>query len=113
MKKVFVPTCRVCEKLNDIMTHCAIFGLVEPENVDSPSYAYGCTETKDYVRLIHAVPNEHNFLDPKQIEEAFEFQIYSNDTENQLFTLRHGMTLEEWATATFRNKGGPTDESDK
>jgi hypothetical protein len=113
VKKIFVPTCRLCEKMNDTMTHCAIFGPINPENVDSPVYTQGCVKSGDYVRLLHAVPNEHNFIDPEIAEENQELRVYtSNNKEDNSFSIRHGMTLEEWANETFSIKRGDMNESD-
>ncbi|MDR6884321.1 hypothetical protein J2X61_006121 [Bacillus sp. 3255] len=113
LKKMFVPTCRVCEKLNDIMTHCAIYGPVAPENVDSPVYARGCLLSGEYVRLIHAVPNEHNYIDPKQASDDFACRIYSHSSENESFSLKHGITLEEWAKQTFSSVRGDSNDTNR
>lgn len=103
--KIFA-TCRICDKLNAEMTHCAIFGALAPEQVDNTALAGACNKSGDYVRLLHAVPNEYNYgktLAGKPVDEEADSQllVFSADDESKEFQERNGMTLEEWAALTF------------
>jgi hypothetical protein len=103
------PTCRICEKLNHQMTHCAVYGPISPENIDNTALGSACAKSGDYVRLIHAQPNEYNYgrtptgekIDEKADSELLVFDAVD---EAEGFEIRHGMTLEEWAKITFGEK---------
>ncbi len=105
------PTCRICDKLNAEMTHCAIFGALTPGQIDNTAMGAACSKSGDYVRLIHAVPNESNYgklPNGQKVDEEADEQllIFDADDETKGFQERHGMTLEEWAALTFGDKSG-------
>lgn len=107
--KIF-PTCRICDKLNAEMTHCAIFGALTPGQSDNTAVGSACSKSGDYVRMLHAVPNEYNYGKTpagKPIDEEADNQllVFDANDETQGFQERHGMTLEEWAAATFGGGG--------
>jgi hypothetical protein len=104
MKKKFYPTCRVCDKLNETMTHCTVYGPISPENLDNTAIGAACQKSGDYVRFIHAVPNEFNYQDPSMDELNNQLLVYSRSDEEDLFLGKHGMTLEEWAKIAFRKE---------
>ncbi|AGA60094.1 hypothetical protein Theco_4097 (plasmid) [Thermobacillus composti KWC4] len=109
MGKKIYPTCRICDKLNAEMTHCAIFGPLDPNDIDNTAIGAACAKSGDFVRFIHAVPNEYNFgktLDGRPKDEAAESEllIYDANDEKKGFEIKHGMTLEEWARITFGKK---------
>lgn len=100
------PTCRICVKLNAEMTHCAIFGALSPDRVDNTALAAACNKSGDYVRLLHALPNEYNYGKTpagKSIDEVADsvLLVFDSNDESEKFHERHGMTLEEWAKSTF------------
>jgi hypothetical protein len=104
-----LPTCRICDKLNAEMTHCAIFGALTPRQSDNTTVGAACSKSGDYVRMLHAVPNEYNYGKTpagKAVDEEADNQllVYDADDETENFHERHGMTLEEWASITFGNK---------
>lgn len=108
-KQKIYPTCRICDKLNAEMTHCAIFGSLTQGQVDNTAVGMSCNKSGDYVRLLHAVPNAYNQGKTpmgKPIDEEADSQllIYDSEDETKIFHERHGMTLEEWAEITFGNK---------
>ncbi|OME78571.1 hypothetical protein BK120_22800 [Paenibacillus sp. FSL A5-0031] len=101
------PTCRICVKLNAEMTHCAIFGAIAPDQINNTALAAACNKAGDYVRFLHAVPNEYNYgktPEGKQVDEVADSMllVFDADDESGKFQERHGMTLEEWAALTFR-----------
>ncbi|CAM4053099.1 hypothetical protein L1N85_19900 [Paenibacillus alkaliterrae] len=103
------PTCRICDKLNADMTHCAIFGALTPERIDNTAIAAACNKSGDYVRLLHAVPNEYNYGKTptgKPVDEEADnvLLVFDSEDESEEFQERHGMTLEEWAERTFGAK---------
>jgi hypothetical protein len=107
-KKIY-PTCRLCDKLNANMTHCAIYGAIAPENIDNTALAAACVKGGEYVRLLHAVPNEFNYgiyPNAKIIDEEGdnELLVYDVTDEREGFKSKHGMTLEEWAQQAFSGK---------
>ncbi|AWP25310.1 MULTISPECIES: hypothetical protein [Paenibacillus] len=102
------PTCRICEKLNDEMTHCAVFGPISPDNINNTALGGACAKSGDYVRLLHARPNEYNYgrgssktVDEQEDEELLVFDA-SDEAEG--FKIQNGITLEEWAKLTFGEK---------
>ncbi|WP_336775089.1 MULTISPECIES: hypothetical protein [unclassified Paenibacillus] len=100
------PTCRICDKLNAEMTHCAIFGALVPGQLDNTALAATCDKSGDYIRYIHAVPNNFNYgktSTGKPIDEEGDSQllVYSADDETLDFKERHGISLEQWAQETF------------
>lgn len=108
-KAKIYPTCRLCDKMNAEMTHCAIFGAVAPENINNTAMAAACSKSGDYVRLLHAVPNEYNYgrlPNGKTVDEDAdsELLVYDATDEREGFQNKHGMTLEEWALQTFTGK---------
>lgn len=102
--KIF-PTCRICNKLNAEMTHCAIYGALSNDRIDNTALAAACNKSGDYVRLLHAVPNEYNYgrtptgagID----EDADNVLLVFDEDESKSFVEQHGMTLEEWAEKSF------------
>ncbi|MEB9895717.1 hypothetical protein P4K96_19800 [Bacillus cereus] len=60
-KQKIYPTCRLCDKMNAEMTNCMIYGALTPENINNTALAAACKKSGDYVRLMHAVPNEFNY----------------------------------------------------
>jgi len=63
------PTCRICNKLNTEMTHCAIFGALSPERVDNTALAVACnrqTVSLEAVCSLSAVLTEKPVLYPAQ-----------------------------------------------
>lgn len=105
-KQKIYPTCRICDKLNAEMTHCAIFGSLTTEQIDKTAVGAACNKSGDYVRLLHAVPNEYNYGKTptgKPIDEEADNKllVFNEDDEMKGFQERHGMTLEEWASITF------------
>lgn len=108
-KQKIYPTCRICDKLNAEMTHCAIFGALTAGQVNNTAVGAACTKSGDYVRMLHAVPNEYNYgkLPKGQMideEGDNELLVFDANDETKGFEERHGMTLEEWASITFGNK---------
>ncbi|MFD2614636.1 hypothetical protein [Paenibacillus gansuensis] len=106
-KQKIYPTCRICDKLNAEMTHCAIFGALTTEQVDNTAIGAACTKSGDYVRMLHAVPNEYNYGKkgkPVDEEADNELLVFDANYETNGFQERHGMTLEEWASLTFGGK---------
>lgn len=106
IKQKIHPTCRLCNKMNNEMTHCAIFGAVSPENINNTAMAAACVKSGDYVRLLHAIPNEFNYgrlKNGKTIDESGDNQLFIYDAadERDGFKNTHEMTLEEWARITF------------
>ncbi len=102
------PTCRICEKLNDEMTHCAVFGAITPENTNNTALGAACAKLGDYVRLLHARPNEYNYgyrqVDSVVAErEDEELLVFDAADEAEGFQIQNGITLEEWARMTFGN----------
>lgn len=107
-KPKIYPTCRLCEKMNTELTHCAIFGAITDENINNTAIGAACSLSGDYVRLLRAVPNEYNLgkLPNNQTvneESDQELLIFSND-ESLDFINNHGITLEEWAVQFFVNR---------
>lgn len=107
MSQKIYPTCRLCEKLNAEMTHCAIYGKLAPENIDNTALAGVCAKGGEYVRMLHAVPNEFNYgklpKGKKIDEEADEtLFIFNASDEKEGFQIQHGMSLEEWAQQVFK-----------
>jgi hypothetical protein len=105
-KSKIYPTCRICDKLNAEMTHCAIFGALTTGQVDSTAVGAVCSNKGDYVRLLHAVPNDYNYgrtPTGERVDEEADAQllVFDADDEVEGFKERHGMTLEEWAALTF------------
>lgn len=108
-KPKIYSTCRICDKLNAEMTHCAIFGALKPGQVDNTALGSACHKSGDFVRLLHAKPNEYNYgRTPagKLVDEEADSTlfVFDADDETKGFQERHGMTLEEWAAATFGDK---------
>ncbi|MCZ8516312.1 hypothetical protein O9H85_28760 [Paenibacillus filicis] len=108
-KQKIYPTCRICDKLNAEMTFCAIFGALTPGQADNTAIGAACSKSGDYVRLLHAVPNEYNYgktPSGKPVDEEGDSQllIFDSSDETKSFHERHGMTLEEWAAITFGKK---------
>ncbi|MDK8193139.1 hypothetical protein QP794_23915 [Paenibacillus sp. UMB7766-LJ446] len=107
-KKKIIPTCRLCEKLSEDMTHCAIYGPLGVNNADNTALAASCVASGDYVRLLHAVPNEYNLgvevtpieEEARRPDELNDLQIFNSDD----FENRHGISLLEWAAKTFHVK---------
>ncbi|AJE54277.1 hypothetical protein [Paenibacillus polymyxa] len=85
-RKQFYPTCRICDKLSADMTHCLIYGQLNPAQIDDKQAAATCTTNGDYIRYLHATPNHHNYA---ALDEREEF-------ENKF-----GITLEGWIQQTF------------
>lgn len=107
-KAKIYPTCRLCDKMNEEMTHCAIFGAIATEDVNNTAMAASCVASGDYVRLLHAVPNEYNYGQGKNgqtVDEIAdnELLVFDSSDESIGFEKVHGMTLEEWAQRTFRS----------
>ncbi|MFC5402350.1 hypothetical protein [Cohnella soli] len=105
-KPKIYPTCRICDKLNAEMTHCAIFGALKPGQVDNTAVGSACNKSGDFVRMLHAKPNEYNLgRTPagKPVDEDADSQllVFDVDDETMGFKERHGMTLEQWALNTF------------
>jgi hypothetical protein len=105
-KQKIYPTCRLCNKMNAELTHCAIYGAVSPENIHNTAMAAACVQSGDYVRLLHAVPNEYNYgrlANNKKVDEEGDNELFVFDAadENEGFQKKHGLTLEEWALNTF------------
>lgn len=106
MKQKIYPTCRLCDKLNAEMTHCAIYGGLSPENIDNTALAGACSLSGEYVRLLHAVPNEYNYghlLGGKLVNEEEDRQLFIFDKkdESDKFIENHGISLEQWASFFF------------
>lgn len=109
MKQKIYPTCNLCDKLNAEMTHCAIFGPISVENTNNTAIGAACSNSGDYVRLLHAVPNHYNYgftPDGKKIDETSDEELLIFDAGKELegFTLKHGISLEEWAQQAFKEK---------
>ncbi|QQZ64530.1 hypothetical protein JI735_34405 (plasmid) [Paenibacillus sonchi] len=105
-KPKIYPTCRLCEKMNTELTHCAIYGAITAENINNTAIGAACAMSGEYVRLLRAIPNEYNYgkLPNKQIvdEEADqELHIYDGGDESVDFIHNHGISLEEWAVEFF------------
>lgn len=108
-KQKIYPTCRLCEKMNTELTHCAIYGAITAENINNTAIGAACAMSGEYVRLLRAVPNEYNYgkLPNKQVvDEAADQQlfVYSAGDEGEEFVRNHGITLEEWAVEFFVNR---------
>ncbi|MEK5400155.1 hypothetical protein [Paenibacillus sp. FSL K6-2859] len=106
MKQKIYPTCRLCDKLNAEMTHCAIYGALAPENIDNTALAGACSLSGEYVRLLHASPNEYNYgrlPDGKLVDEEEDRQLFIFDKKDETdkFIEKHGITLEQWANSFF------------
>ncbi|MGU3473225.1 hypothetical protein ACLBWT_19020 [Paenibacillus sp. D51F] len=105
-KQKIHPTCRICDKLNAEMTHCAIFGPLTPGQADNTAVGAACNKSGDYVRLLHATPNVYNLGKtsvgtPIDVEADSQLLVFDQKDEIEGFKEQHGMTLEEWAAATF------------
>lgn len=103
------PTCRICDKLNAEMTHCAVFGALQPGQVDNTALGSACNKSGDFVRMLHAKPNEYNMgrtPTGQPIDEEADSQLLVFDAEDEAegFKMHTGMTLEEWAFRTFVEK---------
>ncbi|GKS12864.1 hypothetical protein YDYSY3_38640 [Paenibacillus chitinolyticus] len=108
VKRKIYPTCRLCEKLNTFETHCAIYGAIEPESINNTAIGAACLKSGDYVRSLHAIPNEYNYrLGENKTDEIADeaLLIFDAKNENEGFKNKHGMSLEEWAQQTFGEKG--------
>lgn len=108
-KQKIYPTCRLCDKMNAELTHCAIYGAMAPENINNISMAGSCVKSGDYVRLLHAVPNEYNYgqtVNGNVVNEeaSNELLVFDAEDEREGFQHKHGITLEEWAIQTFTVK---------
>lgn len=108
-KQKIYPTCRLCDKMNSELTHCAIYGAVAPENINNIGMAGVCVKAGEYVRLLHAVPNEYNYgplINGKIVDEkeSNELLVFDAVNEKDGFQHKYGMTLEEWAIQTFSDK---------
>ncbi|QHW35553.1 hypothetical protein GZH47_32220 (plasmid) [Paenibacillus rhizovicinus] len=108
-KAKIYPTCRICDKLNAEGTHCAIFGALTTGQVDNTAVGNACSKSGDYVRMLHAKPNEYNLGrtpagKPIVDEEESQLLVFDADDETKGFQERHGMSLEEWAISTFGEK---------
>lgn len=106
-KQKIYPTCRICDKLNAEMTHCAIFGKLTPGQADNTAVGAACNKSGDYVRMLHAIPNDYNYGSAGHgVDEAADnsLLIFDAEEEPKGFQERHGMTLEEWAALTFGGK---------
>jgi hypothetical protein len=106
MKQKIYPTCLLCDKLNAEMTHCAIYGSLPPENIDNTAIAGACSLSGEYVRLLHASPNEYNYgrlPGGKLVDEEEDRQLYIFDKKDETdkFIEKHGITLEQWANSFF------------
>ena len=88
-----------------------MFGSLSPKDLDNTALGNACAKSGDYVRLIHAQPNEYNYgwtptgekIDEKADDELLIFDANKVD-EAEGFEIQHGMTLEEWAKMTFSDK---------
>ncbi|MFE5321540.1 hypothetical protein ACFQ88_22795 [Paenibacillus sp. NPDC056579] len=108
-KQKIYPTCRLCDKMNAEMTHCAIYGAVAPENINNTAIGAACVKSGDYVRLLHAVPNDYNYgrmSNGKPVDEDkdSELLVFSAVDEREGFKQQHGISLEEWAEMAFKGK---------
>ncbi|MDN8593173.1 hypothetical protein Q0V21_31070 [Paenibacillus sp. 11B] len=108
-KQKIYPTCNLCDKLNADMTHCAIYGPVSLAETNNTAIGAACTKSGDYVRLLHAVPNDFNYgftSDGKTIDEAADEELLVYDAGKELdgFKLKHGLTLQEWAEQAFSER---------
>lgn len=89
-KQKIYPTCRICDKLNAEMTHCAIFGALAPCLVDNTAVGATCNKSGDYVLLIRAAPNEYNngkTPSDKPVDEEKDNQhlVFDAEDETQSF----------------------------
>ena len=114
-KQKIYPTCRICDKLNAEMTHCAIFGALIAGQTDNTAMGSACSKSGDFVRMLHAKPNEYNMgRTPagKLVDEEADSQllVFDADDETKGFKEQHGMTLQEWAAETFKGKKQADDE---
>ncbi len=108
-KPKIYPTCRLCDKMNAELTHCAIYGNTDSKNINNTALAAACSKAGDYVRLLHAVPNEYNYgrlpNQGKVDEDADnELVIYDGNDESKDFSNKHGVSIEEWAIEFFVNR---------
>ncbi|MFB5269298.1 hypothetical protein ACE41H_21285 [Paenibacillus enshidis] len=93
------PTCLICDKLDSTMTSCAIYGLLSPGQINDTSIGKSCSEQGDYIRRLHATPNEFNYQTGAKEEESL--LVFNIEDEAQKFRTEHGITIEEWIQQTF------------
>lgn len=98
-KKRVHPTCLICDKLDSTMASCAIYGMLAAGQINDTSVGKRCSEQGDYIRRLHATPNEFNYQLGTAEDESL--LVYNIEDEAQKFRIEHGITVEEWIQKTF------------